>query len=58
MESFVAIAKVVSEAIAGSQVPVASVQLVKSRDVVSSLLAQDSFIDLVIPEGPTNWFVL
>jgi glutamate-5-semialdehyde dehydrogenase len=51
MESFVAIANVVSEAIAGSQVPVSSIQLVKTRDVVSSLLAQDSFIDLVIPRG-------
>ncbi|KAJ5295183.1 hypothetical protein PENANT_c048G07880 [Penicillium antarcticum] len=51
MESFAAIAKVVSEAIAGSQVPVASVQLVKTRDAVSSLLAQDALIDLVIPRG-------
>ncbi|KAJ5122852.1 gamma-glutamyl phosphate reductase [Penicillium atrosanguineum] len=51
MESFVAIANVVSEAIAGSQVPVSSIQLVKTRDVVSSLLAQDSFIDLVISRG-------
>lgn len=41
----------VSEAIAGSQVPVSSIQLVKTRDAVSSLLAQDSFIDLVIPRG-------
>ncbi|KAJ5150977.1 gamma-glutamyl phosphate reductase [Penicillium canariense] len=51
MASFVAIANVVSEAIASSQVPVSSIQLVKTRDVVSSLLAQDSFIDLVIPRG-------
>ncbi|EPS29112.1 hypothetical protein PDE_04061 [Penicillium oxalicum 114-2] len=51
MESFVAIAKVVSEAIASSQVPVSSVQLVKTRDVVSALLAQDAYIDLVIPRG-------
>ncbi|CAI7636016.1 unnamed protein product [Penicillium pancosmium] len=49
--SFAAIANVVSDAIAGSQVPVSSIQLVKTRDAVSSLLAQDSFIDLVIPRG-------
>lgn len=54
MESFVAIANVVSEAIAGSQVPASSIQLVKTRDVVSSLLAQDSFIDLVIPRGSND----
>lgn len=51
MESFVAIANVVSEAIASSQVPVSSIQLVRTRDVVSALLAQDSLIDLVIPRG-------
>ncbi|KAJ6083793.1 hypothetical protein N7467_007928 [Penicillium canescens] len=51
IESFETIANVVSEAVAGSQVPVASVQLVKTRDAVSSLLAQDSLIDLVIPRG-------
>lgn len=54
MESFVAIANVVSEAIAGSHVPVSSIQLVKTRDVVSSLLAQDSHIDLVIPRGSND----
>lgn len=51
MESFAAIANVVSEAIASSRVPVSSIQLVKTRDAVSSLLAQDSLIDLVIPRG-------
>ncbi|KAJ5485328.1 gamma-glutamyl phosphate reductase [Penicillium diatomitis] len=51
IESFTAIAKVVSEAIAGSKVPVSSVQLVKTRDAVSALLAQDAYIDLVIPRG-------
>ncbi|KAJ5503101.1 Gamma-glutamyl phosphate reductase GPR [Penicillium fimorum] len=51
MESFTAIANVVSKAIAESRVPVSSIQLVKTRDAVSSLLAQDSLIDLVIPRG-------
>ncbi|CAI7642356.1 unnamed protein product [Penicillium viridicatum] len=51
MESFAAIANVVSKAIAESRVPVSSIQLVKTRDAVSSLLAQDSLIDLVIPRG-------
>jgi glutamate-5-semialdehyde dehydrogenase len=51
MESFAAIANVVADAIASSQVPVSSVQLVKTRDAVSDLLAQDSLIDLVIPRG-------
>ncbi|KAJ5788092.1 hypothetical protein N7457_003082 [Penicillium paradoxum] len=50
-ESFVAIANVVSKAIASSQVPVSSIQLVRTRDAVSALLAQDSLIDLVIPRG-------
>lgn len=54
MGSFVAIANVVSEAIAGSEVPVSSIQLVKTRDVVSSLLAQDSLVDLVIPRGSND----
>ncbi|KAF7119112.1 hypothetical protein CNMCM5793_008851 [Aspergillus hiratsukae] len=53
-ESFIAISKVISEAISGTRVPEASVQLVKTRDVVSSLLAQDSLIDLVIPRGSND----
>jgi glutamate-5-semialdehyde dehydrogenase len=54
IESFVAIANVVSEALEGSQVPEGSIQLVKTRDAVSSLLAQDSLIDLVIPRGSND----
>ncbi|KAJ5888823.1 hypothetical protein N7495_008864 [Penicillium taxi] len=50
-ESFVAIANVVSAAIATSQVPESSIQLVITRDAVSSLLEQDTLIDLVIPRG-------
>ncbi|KAF7624647.1 hypothetical protein AFLA_008347 [Aspergillus flavus NRRL3357] len=50
-ESFVAISQVISDAISSTQVPKSSVQLVKTRDVISSLLAQDSLIDLVIPRG-------
>ncbi|BDD60529.1 hypothetical protein MAP00_005653 [Monascus purpureus] len=53
-ESFAAIAKVISEAISGTQVPNTSIQLVQTRDAVSSLLAQDSLIDLVIPRGSND----
>lgn len=53
-ESFVAISQVISNAIVGTRVPRSSVQLVKTRDVVSSLLAQDSLIDLVIPRGSND----
>ncbi|PLB47008.1 gamma-glutamyl phosphate reductase [Aspergillus steynii IBT 23096] len=53
-ESFVAISNVISETIAGTKVPQSSIQLVKTRDIVSSLLEQDSFIDLVIPRGSND----
>ncbi|KAE8348182.1 Aldehyde/histidinol dehydrogenase [Aspergillus coremiiformis] len=53
-ESFVAISQVISDAIADTQVPQSSVQLVRTRDVVSSLLDQESFIDLVIPRGSND----
>ncbi|OGM39545.1 gamma-glutamyl phosphate reductase [Aspergillus bombycis] len=53
-ESFVAISQVISDAISSTQVPKSSVQLVKTRDVISSLLAQDSLIDLVIPRGSND----
>ncbi|OAX83812.1 glutamate-5-semialdehyde dehydrogenase [Emergomyces africanus] len=50
-ESFVTISKVIAEAISQSQVPNASIQLVKTRDAIIPLLAQDKYIDLVIPRG-------
>jgi glutamate-5-semialdehyde dehydrogenase len=53
-ESFVAISTVISEALSRTQVPNSSVQLVKTRDIVSSLLAQDTLIDLVIPRGSND----
>lgn len=53
-ESFVAISNVISEAISATQVPECSIQLVKSRETISSLLAQDSLIDLVIPRGSND----
>ncbi|KAL2859954.1 glutamate-5-semialdehyde dehydrogenase [Aspergillus lucknowensis] len=53
-ESFVTIANVISEAISNTRVPQSSIQLVKTRAAVSELLAQDSFIDLVIPRGSND----
>ncbi|KAK2738734.1 hypothetical protein FQN55_000451 [Onygenales sp. PD_40] len=50
-ESFVTISNVIAEAISKSQVPNASIQLVKTRDAILPLLAQDKYIDLVIPRG-------
>lgn len=49
-----AISTVISEAIGKTEVPNTSVQLVKTRDAVSSLLDQDSLIDLVIPRGSND----
>lgn len=50
-ESFTAISKVISDALSQTQVPNAAIQLVKTRDVIDQLLAQDRLIDLVIPRG-------
>ncbi|KAF8477288.1 Aldehyde/histidinol dehydrogenase [Kalaharituber pfeilii] len=51
IHSFAAIAKVVGEALATTAIPRGAVQLVESREEVNSLLAQDQYIDLVIPRG-------
>ncbi|PGH21600.1 glutamate-5-semialdehyde dehydrogenase [Polytolypa hystricis UAMH7299] len=53
-ESFVAISNVISEAIAATQVPNAAIQLVRTRDAILPLLAQDQYIDLVIPRGSND----
>ena len=50
-ESFVAISRVISDALAGTRVPNGAIQLVTTRDVIPQLLALDSHIDLVIPRG-------
>ncbi|KAH8670909.1 glutamate-5-semialdehyde dehydrogenase [Xylariales sp. PMI_506] len=50
-ESFVAISKVISEALTTTQVPNGAVQLVTTRDVIPQLLDLDQYIDLVIPRG-------
>ena len=41
----------ISEALSRTQVPNASIQLLKTRDVIPALLALDKYIDLVIPRG-------
>ena len=41
----------VSDALAGTEVPNASIQLVISRQDIGSLLSLDKYIDLVIPRG-------
>ncbi|KAJ1326473.1 glutamate-5-semialdehyde dehydrogenase [Microdochium nivale] len=50
-ESFVAISKVISEALGKSEVPNGAIQLVTTRDVIPQLLELDQYIDLVIPRG-------
>jgi len=50
-ESFVAISKVISSALEKTQVPNGAIQLVTTRDAIAQLLAQDRYIDLVIPRG-------
>ena len=50
-ESFIAISKVISEALKSTDVANDAVQLVTTRDVVPQLLALDQYVDLVIPRG-------
>lgn len=50
-ESFIAISEVISAALSKTEIPIPAIQLVKTRDIVSSLLSQDTLIDLVIPRG-------
>ncbi|KAF4464449.1 glutamate-5-semialdehyde dehydrogenase [Fusarium albosuccineum] len=53
-ESFVAISNVISSALEATKVPNSAIQLVTTRDVISQLLAQDRYIDLVIPRGSND----
>ncbi|KAK5987073.1 putative gamma-glutamyl phosphate reductase [Cladobotryum mycophilum] len=50
-ESFIAISQVISSALEKSAVPNGAIQLVTTRDAIAQLLAQDRYIDLVIPRG-------
>jgi glutamate-5-semialdehyde dehydrogenase len=50
-QSFIAISKVISEALAKTRVPNDAIQLVTTRDVIPQLLDLDQYIDLVIPRG-------
>lgn len=49
--SFEAIATVIGDALQNTEVPIAAIQLVKTRDVIDQLLGLDRYIDLVIPRG-------
>jgi len=49
--SLKAIATTICDALAKTQVPNMAIQLLTTRDVVSSLLDLDKYIDLVIPRG-------
>jgi len=53
-ESFKAISTVISKALAGTEVPNDSIQLVTTRDAVDPLLELSQYIDLVIPRGSND----
>lgn len=46
-----AISKVISSALNETDVPNGAIQLVTTRDAIAQLLAQDRYVDLVIPRG-------
>lgn len=50
-ESFIAISNAISRALSSTSVPASALQLVTTRDSIPQLLAQDKYIDLVIPRG-------
>ena len=54
IESFKAIASVISSALATTEVPNDSIQLVTTRDAVEPLLELSQYIDLVIPRGSND----
>lgn len=49
--SFTAISRIVSSALASTSIPPGAVQLVETREDVDALLAQDEYIDLIVPRG-------
>ncbi|KAJ2896417.1 hypothetical protein MKZ38_005572 [Zalerion maritima] len=53
-KSFVAISKVISNALERTHVPNGAIQLVLTRDAIAQLLDQDQYIDLVIPRGSNS----
>lgn len=54
VNSFAAIAKVVSEALGTTNIPPGAVQLVQTREDINALLSQDQYIDLVVPRGSND----
>jgi glutamate-5-semialdehyde dehydrogenase len=53
-ESFKAISSIISKALASTDVPNDSIQLVTTRDAVDPLLELSHYIDLVIPRGSND----
>lgn len=51
LQTFQVLTQVITRALNGTEVPEGAVQLVNTREEVGSLLAQDRYIDLVIPRG-------